>query len=172
MRETENIDYYKIIGKTSDIDVSRYGHDELVDDAVEREMTKIRFKEVILREPGKYLWWYTVGKTIENWSKPFFWTPLFGLAPAQLNGQHYLLLAAGIAGFAAFLSGGRGKESVRWMPAVSVAYFNTAHLPFYCFSRYMFPTVFCFALYAAYFFDKTALRMREQHLPSAGRRSV
>lgn len=157
VREYENIDYYKIIGEQSDVDVSKYGHDELADDKIEHMMTKIRFKEVILKEPLKYLIWYTVGKTIRNWYEPFLWVILFDIGIKKLFAQHYIYLLAGIAGFAVFLKRERHK-GIMWLPAVSIAYYNAAHLPFYCFSRYMFPTMFCFALFAAYLLDAAVTR--------------
>lgn len=153
IREEENIDYYNIIAEQTDIDVEKYGYDELVDDAMERKMTEIRFKEVILKEPLKYLHWYTIGKTIRNWYEPFLWVILFDIAIEKLFAQHYLLLITGLLGFVILLFEKKHKD-LAWFPAVAIAYFNFAHLPFYCFSRYMFPVMFCFAIYASYLIER------------------
>lgn len=147
--EEENIDYYNIIKKETDIDVDKYGFDELVDDAVESEMARIRFREVIIKNPLKYLYWYTIGKTIKNFEEPFLWVVMFGIDIEWLRGQHYLLLLLGFLGFAGMAFSGR-KNHIMKLPAYTVLLFNCVHLPFYCFSRYMFPFMFCFALYAAY----------------------
>lgn len=153
VREKENIDYYGIISEETDIDVDKCGYDELADDATERKMTEIRFKEIILKEPLKYLHWYTIGKTIKNWNEPFLWLVLFNIGVEKLIFQHYLLLIIGFAGFIYFLLKERDR-GVMWLPIVTIVYFNTAHLPFYCFSRYMFPVIFCFAVYASYLIER------------------
>ncbi|MCK9478151.1 MAG: glycosyltransferase family 39 protein [Firmicutes bacterium] len=155
VEETEKIDYYQIIKEKSNIKVEKYGFDELTDNAVESEMTRIRFNEVIKKEPLKFLKWYTVGKTIKNFDEPFLWVRLFNISAEKLTLQHYLMLAAGLAGFLALVIFEKNK-GVMLLPALLIFLFNGIYLPFYCFSRYMFPIIFCFALYGGYFIDKLA----------------
>ena len=101
------------------------------------------------KNPLKYLYWYTIGKTIKNFEEPFLWVVMFGIDIEWLYAQHYLLLLLGFLGFAGMAFSGR-KNHIMKLPAYTVLLFNCVHLPFYCFSRYMFPFMFCFALYAAY----------------------
>ncbi|OQB15668.1 MAG: hypothetical protein BWY15_00381 [Firmicutes bacterium ADurb.Bin193] len=149
VRASENIDYYVIIKEQTDIDIDNYGNNELTDDAAELAMTKIRFDRVIKKEPLKYLWWYTVGKTIQNFREPFLWVVLFGVNIIAYCIQHYLILLLGLAGFFVFLLS-RDKNPAAYILMLSVLCFNLMYLPFYCFARYMFPIMFCFALYAGY----------------------
>lgn len=152
VREEEGIDYYNIIKETTDIDLELFDKDEIVTDAVEREMVKIRFREVIKNEPFKYLYWYTIGKTIKNWDKPFLWLPLYGIKDSVWIFQHYIMLIGGVMGFLLYLFS-KNKTSLAWIVAAVPFFFNCMHLPFYCFSRYMFPTIFCFAVFMGYIFE-------------------
>ncbi len=152
VRDCEGIDYYKKISEQTDIDVSKYGCDERVDNAMELKMTQIRFKEVILKQPLKYLNWYTVGKTIKNFHDPFLWVLLFNIGVRKFYAQHYILLAFGIAGFA-FMTFHEKKKGIMWLPALTILWLNSIHLPYYCFARYMFPSIFCLALYSGYLLD-------------------
>ncbi|NLB80404.1 MAG: glycosyltransferase family 39 protein [Clostridiaceae bacterium] len=156
VEQSENIDYYDIIKRQIDIDVDKYGSDEIVDNAVESQMTRIRFDRVIKKQPIKYLHWYTVGKTIMNFKNPFLWVVLFNISVEKLNKQHFLLLISGIVGLILlFITGKKNRDGVKLFPAFCVLFFNISYLPFYCFPRYMFPIIFCFALYGAYFLNKT-----------------
>lgn len=158
VKDFENIDYYNIIKKDYDIDIDNYGNNEIINNDVELAMLKIRFKEIILKDPLKYLKWYTLGKTGINWSEPFIWTNLFNISYKNLVTQHYTLLFFGVLGFIMLFFNlknttlNKGKGLI-WFPAVAVVYFNCAHLPFFCMSRYMFPVMFCFGVFSAYLIE-------------------
>ena len=157
VKETEGIDYHNIIKETRpDIDLELFGKDEIVTDAVEREMVNIRFREVMTKEPGKYIKWYTLGKTYENFKQPFLWKELFGFTLRQNVVYHWILLLAGTVGFLLFaVLRRKQKKPYFWMMFLSIVYFNVSHLPFYCFARYVYPIMPFIILYAAYLVYQT-----------------
>lgn len=149
VRQTENIDYYGIIQETTDIVLDLFGKDELVNDAVESQMVKIRFEQVMPKEPFRYIYWYTIGKSIKNWEKPFLWLPLYNVDYSFWTAQHYALLFCGLLGGILHMLS-KSSSKIGWILPITVLFFNCAHLPYYCFARYMFPVMFCFALFTGY----------------------
>lgn len=157
VKATEGIDYYNIIKQTRpDIDLERFGKDEIVTDAVEREMVNIRFREAMMKDPGPYIKWYTLGKTYENFKQPFLWKALFGVSLRRNVVYHWILLLSGIAGFLLFaLLQRKQKKPYFWMLLLSVLYFNGSHLPFYCFARYVYPIMPLVIMCSAYLLYQT-----------------
>ncbi len=143
MRYNEGIDYYKSMAEIRpDLDLDLYGHDEIITDQIETAMARIRFDQIMRKEPLKYLKWYTLGKTYENFKKPFVWKELYGITQRQNRVYHWILLIAGIAGFVFYAIQNRRKQKpFFWMMLISVLYFNCSHLPFYCFDRYVYPVM-------------------------------
>ncbi len=141
MRYQEGIDYHRSIAQLRpDLDLEMYGHDEIITDQIESTMAKIRFHEIMRKEPVKYLKWYTLGKTYENFKKPFVWKELYGVTRHQNRVYHWILLVAGGIGFLWYAIQNRKKgKACFWMMLISVLYFNLSHLPFYCFDRYVYP---------------------------------
>ncbi len=146
----ENIDYESLIRAEGKINYDDYGRNEIVNDEVETWIGNYRIKNTMTKEPLKYIYWYTIGKTKENWYTPFLWKNLFNL-PSSLGYNsttsiHRLYL---IIAFAAIISLIRRKEfkNIHWLLILTVIYFNTVYLPFYCFSRYMYPVMFIVLIY-------------------------
>lgn len=157
VKATEGIDYHNMIKEARpDIDLELFGKDEIVTDAVEREMVRIRFREVMPKEPGKYIKWYTVGKTYENFKQPFLWKELFGFSFRQNIIYHRLLLLLGALGFLLYaILYWKQRKPYFWMMFIAIVYFNVSHLPFYCFARYVYPVMPFIILYAAYLLYQT-----------------
>ncbi len=141
MRYNEGIDYHRSIAQIRpDLDLELYGHDEIATDQIESTMAQIRFREIMCKEPLKYIKWYTLGKTYENFKKPFVWKELYGVTKRQNQVYHWILLVAGGMGFLFYAIRNRKKEKACfWMLVISILYFNLSHLPFYCFDRYVYP---------------------------------
>ena len=150
VKAEEKIDYHGIIEKNTNIniDMSLFDKSEAVTNAVETEMLKIRFERVISKEPLKYLHWYTIGKSIKNWESPFLWTDLFGISMQVWEAQHIVILSLGIFGFVLFMFR-KNRSSLLWLPILTALFFNCAHLPYYCFSRYMLPVMICPIIFAS-----------------------
>ncbi len=146
-------DYRNQLKAYTDADLSQYNTDEQVQDAVDRAMVRLRFKEYIVKKPVEYFLWYVFGKTVMNFGAPMVWMPMLGISRVFYFIQHQLLLLVGILGFAAMTKTQRGKRQ-RWFPAVLVLWLSSIHLPYYCFARYVFPVMFGFAVYGAFFIDR------------------
>jgi len=148
-RAKENIDYYEIIKAEGKIDISKFGKDEIITDEAESEMAEIRIRKMIKEDPVQFIKWYTLGKTYENWRRPFLFKNIFDINAKFLYWQHIFYMIIGILGFILFVIKGKLK-GLAWLPVISILYFNCSHLPFFCFARYMFPIMFCVALFGAF----------------------
>ncbi len=156
VREIENIDYEALIREEGVLDYDKFGKDEIVTDEVETWIGKYRIKNIMTKEPLKYLYWYTIGKTIENWKGTFLWINLFNL-PNSLGLvisviEHYIFIIFAVIGIIQ-LKRKRKLKGMYWLPILSILYFNFAHLPFYAFPRYVYPVMFCVMLFSGYAVD-------------------
>lgn len=116
---------------------------------IEMETGKYRLKTYFRKEPLKYIYWYTVGKTWYLWKDPFYWRTVFGISPGMAYLYHYFVLIAGLLG--AILSLIR-KKPFSLVIIITVIYFNIAHLPFFTFSRYSYPLMPLVMIMSAYAF--------------------
>ena len=145
--------YHALIREEGIIDIDSFGKSELVNNEVETWIGKYRIKNVMTKEPLKYIYWYTIGKTIKNWSLPFIWINLFnignygGFIIAGL--QHCLYIFLFIFAIIT-LRKNREVTSMHWLLLLSLLYFNVAHLPFYCFARYMYPVMPLLIIFSGY----------------------
>ena len=148
----DNMDYYSLMQEYNpDLDLEQYGKDEIINDEVERTKSYVRFKEVMTKEPLKYIQWYTIGKTIKNFEYPFMWKELFGVPMAKCFQAHTVMLYIGLLGFVLYLILNFKKaKPYFWMMLITVAFINALHLPFYCFPRYVFPIMNFFLLTNGY----------------------
>lgn len=148
----KDINFVKIISEKcaeKGLDINDFDHDEVVMDFVEKQRGLIRVREIMTKEPLKYIKWYTWGKTMQNWKQPFLWKNLFGIEYYKFEIQHILYMMFGIAG--AIYIAISGKTNSWYLASIlTLLYFNTVHLPYYCFPRYVYPSVFCIMIYIAF----------------------
>lgn len=140
-------DEWKILQDSGVEHIEQYGHNELKNDEIERTLSNYYRKQEFEKQPWNYIRWYTVGKTVHNWKRPFLWHPYFGRSFDFTNKVHEVLLWLGLLGLVR-LAWQRGLKNTGWLPLLLIAFFNISHLPFYCFPRYMAPVMFCVALLA------------------------
>lgn len=126
---------------TNDID---YGDSEISEDAAEHEIAKRLFKYNIKNNTAQYLRWYTVGKTIRNFSLPYMWYPIYFGTYLPITIYHRILIAVFLAG-ALFMIKQKKVNAETGMILITILLFNCIHLPYYCFSRYMY-MVMCFII--------------------------
>lgn len=55
-----------------------------------------RLKTYGVKEPLKYIYWYTLGKTWYLWRYPFYWNSVFGVNFTAITLYHYFILLLGI----------------------------------------------------------------------------
>ena len=129
---------------TSDLANIRYENKEMTEDEVQNKMANKVFAYNIKNHTWKYIFWFTIGKTIENFVVPHMWHPLFygNYMPSYIyHGMIVLMFLGSIFWF---------KKTKRYTPEIlflmiTVLLFNCMHLPYYCFPRYMYP-IMCFII--------------------------
>ena len=125
----------------SDID---YGDTEISNDEAQNKIAARVFEYNIKNNTFQYIFWYTIGKTGENFVIPHVWHPMFygSIVPSFVYHGAIMLLFIGAIFWL--------KKAKRYTPEIIflmiiVLLFNCMHLPYYCFSRYMYP-IMCFIL--------------------------
>ncbi|MBC8079255.1 MAG: glycosyltransferase family 39 protein [Gorillibacterium sp.] len=102
----------------------------------------------LTNKPLRYVSWYTVEKFYLLFSKPFYWKPILGLNNLTVKVWHLFLFFSGVVGFAISL---RRRKFVQLLPLfLTLGYFSAVYLPFITFSRYGYPLMPIFLMYAAY----------------------
>ncbi len=106
----------------------------------ETKLADIVIKYNLKNNTLQYLLWNTVGKTIENFKGPFIWYPLYGIDYKILFIPHYIYLVLGGVGIIITIFNKKYKENkTKYMLMSTIVFFNIVYLPFYCFSRYVYP---------------------------------
>ncbi|MBL4935544.1 glycosyltransferase family 39 protein [Clostridium sp. YIM B02515] len=118
----------------------KYSDDEQENNKVETDIAKLRMKTLIPKEPFKYLYWYTIGKTFINWILPFYLKEILGINHVLAALYHFILLCLAVRGTIFHIR--KTKENYSfYLILYSVIYTNCIYLPFYCYSRYMYPAM-------------------------------
>ena len=150
------INYDQSVKDTTDIE---YGidhdkfpyhyRDEFKNNETEVALSKERFWKVLKNEPLRYIGWYTIGKTAHNWMKPFYWVEIYNISLNTVLIYHWILLISAIMGFIFYLYK-RGRNLNFLFISMIILYFNCIYLPFYAFSRYMYPVTSLMIILSAY----------------------
>ena len=117
-----------------------YSEDEIENDKVEMGIAKLRMKTLIPKEPIKYLFWYTIGKTLYNWVLPFYLREVLGFSHVLAIIYHLFLLYLAVQGMIFYY---KKRDCYPSFPLLiySVVYTNCIYLPFFCYSRYVYPVM-------------------------------
>lgn len=118
-----------------------YGNSEITSNEAETELAKRIFAYNIKENTGEYIYWYTIGKTIKNLRFPFMWHPLYAQTFFPPSVAHIIFLCVA-AIVAIYLMIAKKFSHKMWLLFVLFWFFNCIHLPFYAFSRYMYPAMF------------------------------
>lgn len=150
------IDYDQSVKDTKDIEYGidhdkfpYYKRDEFKNNETEVALAKERFWKVLRNEPLRYIEWYTVGKTAHNWIKPFYWVEIYDISLNTVLIYHLILLFFAILGFIFYLLKKRRNLNFLFIIMI-IVYFNCVYLPFYAFSRYMYPVAPLMIIISAY----------------------
>lgn len=95
-----------------------------------------RLKTYASKEPLKYAYWYTIGKTIKLWEAPFYWKEILGVTTAEATSFHMLIVVLGITGVI-LLFNKRNKNFL--ILFITVVFFNLIYVPYLTMSRYSYP---------------------------------
>jgi hypothetical protein len=121
--------------------------DAIKNDKIEMDTGKYRLMTYGKQHPLEYIKWYTLGKSKYLWITPFYWKQVFDISIKSVVIYNYVILLTAIAGalfmFRKKLYGGIFLFS-------TLAYFNVMHLPYFTFSRYVYPVMPLVMLFSAY----------------------
>ena len=97
-----------------------------------------RLKTYGRKEPLKYIYWYTIGKSWYLWAYPFYWNSVFGVSSINITIYHQMILLLGIAStIVLFIK--RDKKFIFLF--LTILFFNIIYLPYFTFSRYSYPII-------------------------------
>lgn len=106
-----------------------------------------RLKTYGAREPLKYAYWYTIGKSWDLWNGPFYWKETMGVNMVIVGVFHYLILAIGIIEtIRLFIK--RNKNFL--LLFITVVFFDLIYLPYFTMSRYVYPVMPILIILAGY----------------------
>lgn len=97
-----------------------------------------RLKTYVKKEPLKYIYWYTIGKSWCLWMYPFYWNSVFGVSFNDITKYHYIVLLLGIISTTVLFIK-REKKFIFLL--LTILFFNLIYLPYFTFSRYSYPII-------------------------------
>jgi len=97
-----------------------------------------RLKIYGTKEPLKFAYWYTLGKTFYFWYTPFYWSKYIGVNYLWAFIEHYFILITAIIGIA---NNGKAKKwnLEKQIILLSIIVMNVIYLPYFTCSRYCYP---------------------------------
>ncbi|WP_219838658.1 glycosyltransferase family 39 protein [Paenibacillus sp. R14(2021)] len=99
-------------------------------------------------KPFDYAYWFTIGKSIQLFSSPFYSRPVPGLPRPAINVVHIIYVLVGFIGIV--LAGLRGRL-MRVLPLLlPFFYYWFIHIPFITFGRYGYPLMDILTIFAAF----------------------
>jgi 4-amino-4-deoxy-L-arabinose transferase-like glycosyltransferase len=97
-----------------------------------------RLKTYFKKYPFQYIYWYTIGKTIRLWQDPFYWREAYDVSNYSAAIYHLIIIAFAITG--AMVARAKRKKEALFV-ILPIIYFTLVYLPYYTFSRYVYPTM-------------------------------
>ena len=125
-----------------EIDFSNVGEfgNEIQNNETETKRANAVIKYNLENNTLEFIYWMTIGKTIENFKSPFIWYDLYGIKFIVYNIFHIALLILGIIGIGITWFAKCFKENKLKLVLIAIIiFFNIVHLPYYCFARYVYP---------------------------------
>lgn len=145
------INYDQSTKATDGLDYSQFKYpagNEMDNNTAEMAISRYRLKNLVPKQPFKFLAWYTVGKAYYQLRWPFIWTEFLGVKYWMIALVHYFILIFALLGIIMYF---RDKNRYKMGTVVfaTLVYFIAAYLPFYAFERYFYPGVPFAILFAA-----------------------
>ena len=122
-------------------DIPPNGVSEIQDNEAETLKAQRIFAYTIKNNPAEYIYWYTIGKTLQNINFPFLWKPILIENFAVMAVWHWVILLVALYGVISKIIKKKFTHEM-WFLFTMFWFFNCIHLPFFCFSRYMYPAMF------------------------------
>ncbi|MDU5110196.1 MAG: glycosyltransferase family 39 protein [Clostridium sp.] len=99
------------------------------------------------KEPIKYIYWYTLGKTFYFWRAPFYWQGILGFVLALV--QHIFIIVSSILGLRLCNKKKQWNINIT-MILGTIVLFNLVYLPYFTFERYSYPLMSLLSIFSGY----------------------
>ena len=128
---------------------------------IQMEVGMARLKKFAVKDPLRYLSWYTVEKTAYFWKAPFFWydSPLRPIAFVE----HILILLTAIGGIILSFRHKKKNRSKAYI-LITLLFITLTYLPFFTFGRYAYPLMPLVMLFSAFAIHTGFNQMRSKRL--------
>jgi 4-amino-4-deoxy-L-arabinose transferase-like glycosyltransferase len=121
--------------------------DEMEDDKTQTETGLYRLKLKFKEEPLKYIYWYSLGKIYYLWIYPYYMKGILWVSMLNARIVHYFIIVSGVLGW---IIGIRRKDIVSLLLPLTVLYFTLVHLPYFTYSRYIYPAIPLMIIFSGY----------------------
>jgi 4-amino-4-deoxy-L-arabinose transferase-like glycosyltransferase len=145
------INYDQTSRATDGLDYKQFKYpagNEIDNNQVEMAISKYRLQNLVPKQPLQFLYWYTVGKTIDQVNYPFYWGQILGVSYAGAGLYYYVTFFLAIFGMVLFFRGSK-KNSMVIFPFLTIIYFIVVYLPFFTCARYFYPAMPYMMIFAA-----------------------
>ena len=115
-----------------------------------------RLQKYGAKQPIKYIFWYTIGKTFFFWRGPFYWKIIFKIPLLIAISIHVIILLLGILGI---VKGSKKNLNVALLISILLL-LNLTYLPFYTFERYSYMAMPLVMVFAALSIDEIIRKKR------------
>lgn len=109
-----------------------YTDNEIINNEIESKMAKKVYSYYFKNNFWEYLKWNTIGKTLINFTTPYYGFNIYGISYKIVIKEHIIYMILGILGS---IRNTNKKLIIILIPL----YFAGVHLPFLAYSRYMYP---------------------------------
>lgn len=112
------------------------------------------------KEPLKYAYWYTLGKTFYLWRKPFYWDEILGVNYYLAAIEHYFILITAIIGIFNNIKA-KKLDLKKQIVLLSIIVMNLSYLPYYTYSRYCYPLMPLMIIFSGDYVYSSICRYRD-----------
>jgi hypothetical protein len=125
-----------------------YPQNEVGNNQLEMDISKYRLQNLLPKQPLQFLYWYTVGKTIDQVNYPFYWGQILGVSYVGAGLYYYATFFLAIFGMVLYFRTSK-KNSMALLPFLTIIYFIVVYLPFFTCARYFYPAIPYMMIFAA-----------------------
>lgn len=126
---------------------------EYLSEEQQDELGNYLIKTGFQKEPLKYTYWYTIGKTHYLYKDPYYWRPILGINKNFMFKYHKLLMLMAIVGIILMLlKKNRSKSTAMILTLLIIS--TVTYWPFVTFSRYGYPNMFMLIICVSFAIQK------------------
>ena len=125
-----------------------YPNNEVGNNQLEMDISKYRLQSLVPKQPLQFLYWYTVGKTIDQVNYPFYWGQILGVSYVGAGLYYYATFFLAIFGMVLYFRTSK-KNNMVLLPFLTIIYFIVVYLPFFTCARYFYPAIPYMMIFAA-----------------------